>query len=152
MKQIGLFVCAVLVSAAAVAQVAVFVDSTTAEPCNRVGVFARTINIAPADAGYYEAHDCETVFADGVTVILPPLTGTTKLKQIVVRNVGYRTVIVAARQPADVIDAVVESYSTSAPQLPVFGSAETALFLHAGESVTLTAFQPQLPNVWYVIH
>lgn len=125
------------------------IDTATADACPRVAVFARAINVPPANLNYYAAHDCETVFADRVAVILPPLTGTTKPKQIVVRNIGLETVIVAARQPADRLNPYVASYAPAWPQPPVFAGGDEAIFLHAHETATFTAMPTALPNVWF---
>lgn len=125
------------------------VDTAMADACPRLAVFTRTINRAPSDLAYYEAHDCETVYADHVAVILPPLTGTSKPKQIIVRNIGLETVIVAARQPADRLNPYVASYAPAWPQPPVFAGGDDAIFLHAHETATFTAMPTALPNVWF---
>jgi hypothetical protein len=128
----------------------VIIDTATMDACVRKAVFARTINQSSYD--YYDAHDCEIVYADRVTVALPSLTGT-GIHKITVRNVGTATIVVEATAP-DVIDASVLMYSNSShPWLPqgtaILCCAEQAFYLPPQKSATFESYHGPLANSWF---
>jgi hypothetical protein len=147
---VGIILGTLGLSAGVGAAAFVWTDRQMAGPCGRTAVFARTINASPSDAGYYFAANCETVYADTVTVVLPTLTGQADPQQITIRNIGVRTVIVGARGPADSIDPMVEGYTPSYPAQPIFDGGQGYLLLSPQSAVTITAMPAQLPNAWFV--
>lgn len=139
-------VLGVVVGAGAMAQV--YTDKQSAYPCNREAVYARTVNLPPSDTGYYMAQNCETVYADRVTVVLPTLSGQTEPQRVTIRNVGPRTIIVGARQPADSIDPMVQKYINNST--PVLNDGDGYLLVPPQSAITVIAMPSHLPNAWFV--
>jgi hypothetical protein len=152
-----MIIAAVIALAAATALAAqsggsVQVYSESADACIRKAVFAHAVNPIPSSFYYYQASECEIVYADHVTVLLPQLTGGPK--KITVRNVSNATVIVGAASP-DVIDATVFGYSNINdqpwlnPGTAMLCCADQAFYIPAQRSATFEAYPGRLANSWF---
>lgn len=128
------------------------IDSATTA-CVRHAVFTRPVDYLSYESYYFTANDCETVYADHVTVKLAQLTGTLP-RAITVRNVGNETLSIIATSP-DVIDATVFGYSTIGaqpwltPGTALLCCAGATYYLAAQHAVTFTAHPFALANSWF---
>ncbi len=121
-------------------------------PCYRINVFVHATT--QQEVGHYQAHNCETVFADHMTVMLPELPDEDGAKQVIVRNVGNVPILVGASSP-DGIDGTVYGYSTvtDQPWLP-FGSpliccAEGNIYVQPQQAMTFAAMPGHLHHMWF---
>src|SRR5262245_12105261 len=108
-------------------------------------VFVRDV---PAEGGVsFTVVNGDTVFTDGVDVVLPGVLNLTERQRVLIRNIGTGPVDVAA--PDAVIDPRASAYTEPPSPVPVWSGEAESIVLEAGVSAELVAMPSKVGRAWF---